>query len=540
MEEALLLPERRENYLRTTTWTSFSEALKKVSYIAIPMVLATVSQHLVRVLSMMMIGHLGEFSLSGASVATSLTNVTGFSVILSFGSGGAAFAIGLSYWFNVLLLGFLEWWTFEIVILLAGVLPKPQLETSVLSICLTVASSHYFLPFSLGAGASTRVSNELGAGNYAKMTVRAALTISMTDAVISSTVLFCCRHVVGYAFSNEKEVGDYLSVMTPFLCLLIVSDCIQAMLSGRYPSKTLISKAAYKPVDAPKFSWDQFTDIFLERFVPYSLRNQVYDNFDHLEQGSMTVQSMRFRSTSSRASVVSQFSQSELANMPSKRRTQPVQEGPLDKYVSYAKSKLDEDPQEFIDQVQKVTDIMGVTTVESVELDAYQLQDPVPKFKDDNRDRPPGFKSQGSVSSERTNPLCQTCGRNHKGVCRDGNDVYFSCGKLGHRVRDFPQSGIPPEREIDFGIDLLPDTQPIFIPPNRMAPTELKELKEQMKDLLDKEFIRPSISLWSAPVLFVHKKDGSLKMCIDYHQLNKVTVKNKYPLPRIDDLFDQL
>ncbi|KAF3632039.1 putative fasciclin-like arabinogalactan protein 20-like [Capsicum annuum] len=87
MEEALLLPERRENYLRTTTWTSFSEALKKVSYIAIPMVLATVSQHLVRVLSMMMIGHLGEFSLSGASVVTSLTNVTGFSVSLGMASG---------------------------------------------------------------------------------------------------------------------------------------------------------------------------------------------------------------------------------------------------------------------------------------------------------------------------------------------------------------------------------------------------------------------------------------------------------------------
>ena len=73
-----------------------------------------------------------------------------------------------------------------------------------------------------------------------------------------------------------------------------------------------------------------------------------------------------------------------------------------------------------------------------------------------------------------------------------------------------------------------------------MAPAELKELKEQLKDLLDKGFIRPSVSPWGAPVLFVRKKDGSLRMCIDYRQLNKVTVKNKYPLPRIDDLFDQL
>ena len=73
-----------------------------------------------------------------------------------------------------------------------------------------------------------------------------------------------------------------------------------------------------------------------------------------------------------------------------------------------------------------------------------------------------------------------------------------------------------------------------------MAPAELKELKEQLKDLLDKGFIRPTISPWGAPVLFVKKKDGSLRMCIDYRKLNKVTIKNKYPVPRIDDLFDQL
>ena len=73
-----------------------------------------------------------------------------------------------------------------------------------------------------------------------------------------------------------------------------------------------------------------------------------------------------------------------------------------------------------------------------------------------------------------------------------------------------------------------------------MAPAELKELKAQLKDMLDKGFIQPSISSWGDPVLFVKKKDGSFRMCIDYCQLNKVTIKNKYPLPRIDDLFDQL
>ncbi|KAH0784113.1 hypothetical protein KY290_003711 [Solanum tuberosum] len=113
-------------------------------------------------------------------------------------------------------------------------------------------------------------------------------------------------------------------------------------------------------------------------------------------------------------------------------------------------------------------------------------------------------------------------------------------------VREFPEvfpddlPRIPPEREIDFGIDLILDTRPISIPPYRMAPAELKELKEQLKDLLEKGFIQLSVSPWGAPVLFVRKKDGSLRMCIDYRQLNKVTIKNKYPLPRIDDLFDQL
>ena len=76
--------------------------------------------------------------------------------------------------------------------------------------------------------------------------------------------------------------------------------------------------------------------------------------------------------------------------------------------------------------------------------------------------------------------------------------------------------------------------------PYRMAPTELKELKKQLKELLDRGFIRPSISPWGAPVLFVRKKDGSMRLCIDYRRLNQVIVKNKYPLPRIDDLLDQL
>ncbi|KAI3776021.1 hypothetical protein L1987_45781 [Smallanthus sonchifolius] len=106
----------------------------------------------------------------------------------------------------------------------------------------------------------------------------------------------------------------------------------------------------------------------------------------------------------------------------------------------------------------------------------------------------------------------------------------------------FPEDlpGLPPDREIEFQIDLLPGAEPVAKAPYRLAPSEMKELMSQLEELTEKGFIRPSISTWGAPVLFVKKKDGSMRMCIDYRELNKRTVKNKYPLPRIDDLFDQL
>ena len=113
-------------------------------------------------------------------------------------------------------------------------------------------------------------------------------------------------------------------------------------------------------------------------------------------------------------------------------------------------------------------------------------------------------------------------------------------------VGEFPDvflddiTGLPPDREVEFTIDLIPGTKPISIPPYRMAPAELRELKAQLEELLSKGFIRPSISPWGAPVLFVKKKNGSLRLCIGYKQLNKVTIRNQYPLPRIDELFDQL
>ena len=113
-------------------------------------------------------------------------------------------------------------------------------------------------------------------------------------------------------------------------------------------------------------------------------------------------------------------------------------------------------------------------------------------------------------------------------------------------VREFPDvfpkelPGIPPDREIEFNIDLVPGTNPISKTPYIIGPAELKELKQQIKELEEKGFIRPSMSPWGAPVLFVKKKDGSWRLCVDYRELNKLTIKNRYPLPRIDDLFDQL
>ncbi|GJX06875.1 putative reverse transcriptase domain-containing protein [Tanacetum coccineum] len=106
----------------------------------------------------------------------------------------------------------------------------------------------------------------------------------------------------------------------------------------------------------------------------------------------------------------------------------------------------------------------------------------------------------------------------------------------------FPEDlpGLPPARQVEFQIDLVPGAAPVARAPYRLAPSEMQELSAQLQELSDKGFIRPSSSPWGAPVLFVKKKDGSFWMCIDYRELNKLTVKNRYPLPRIDDLFDQL
>nr|GEV27057.1 putative reverse transcriptase domain-containing protein [Tanacetum cinerariifolium] len=105
-------------------------------------------------------------------------------------------------------------------------------------------------------------------------------------------------------------------------------------------------------------------------------------------------------------------------------------------------------------------------------------------------------------------------------------------------IRELP--GLPSVHQVEFRIDLIPGAKPEARAPYRLAPSDMQELSDQLQELANRGFIRPSTSPWGAPVLFVKNKDGSFRMCIDYRELNKLTVKNRYPLPRIDDLFDQL
>jgi hypothetical protein len=126
------------------------------------------------------------------------------------------------------------------------------------------------------------------------------------------------------------------------------------------------------------------------------------------------------------------------------------------------------------------------------------------------------------------------------------NQLDASQGSEVPLVNEFPDvfpeelPGMRPDRGIEFVIEFKPGIAPIYKTPYRMATPELAELKEHIMELLEKGFIRPSSSSWGAPMIFVLKKDGTQRLCIDYRALNEVTIKNKYPLPRIDDLFDQL
>ncbi|XP_054810464.1 protein DETOXIFICATION 14-like isoform X2 [Prosopis cineraria] len=185
---------------------------------------------------------------------------------------GAAFAIGSSYWLNVILLGLymkfscscaktrvpiskelfqgireffglaipsaamvcLEWWSFELLTLISGLLPNPELETSILSICVSITTTLYTIPEAIGSAASTRVSNALGAGSpqVARVAVLAAMFLTSSEAILMSAILFASKHVLGYVFSNEGDVVDYVTNMVPLLCLSVLMDSMHGTLSG--------------------------------------------------------------------------------------------------------------------------------------------------------------------------------------------------------------------------------------------------------------------------------------------------------------------
>ncbi|RDX64452.1 Protein DETOXIFICATION 14, partial [Mucuna pruriens] len=193
-------------------------------------------------------------------------------LVFKFGLGhvGAALAIGVSYWLNVTCLAIyinyssacqktkivfssnallisisefltyaipsgliFEWWSFEVLTLLAGLLPNPQLETAVLLV-LNITTLIYFIPYAVGASASTRVSNELGAGNpkIAKGAVLVVVILGVAGAVIVSTLFFSFRHILGYAYCNDKQVVDYVANMAPLLCVSVTADSLIGAFSG--------------------------------------------------------------------------------------------------------------------------------------------------------------------------------------------------------------------------------------------------------------------------------------------------------------------
>ncbi|KAI3779023.1 hypothetical protein L2E82_08453 [Cichorium intybus] len=387
IEEGLILKEKDDRI----TWRILANEMKKLGFVAGPMVAVTLSQYLLQVITVMMVGHLGDLSLSSTSIAISVSSVTGFTLILGMSSAletlcgqaygaqqykkigtqtytaifsllivciplsifwrytgslllymgqspsisheagkfitwlipalfasailqplvrffqmqsmlfpmlissilalclhipvcwglvyktglgnvGGAVSMSFSMWLNAIFLLFymvyspscektrapitsevfhgvrqffsfavpsavmicLEMWSYEFVILLSGLLPNPELETSVLSVCLNTISTLYAIPYGFAAGVSTRVSNELGAGNPkgAHVAVKAIMLLTVVETTIISSTVFASRHVFGYIFTNEKEVVDYITKMAPLICLNIIMDGLQGALSG--------------------------------------------------------------------------------------------------------------------------------------------------------------------------------------------------------------------------------------------------------------------------------------------------------------------
>ncbi|WMV29770.1 hypothetical protein MTR67_023155 [Solanum verrucosum] len=295
-----------------------------------------------------------------------------------------------------------------------------------------------------------------------------------------------------------------------------------------------------RPVKAGPIEWERFKCVFLDRLFHLDMREAKVLEFINFRQGNMSEEKIQERSREVKSAKVDDGNYSH-ARSGGRGHPRPLM-------LTYAKCGRNNEGKYLAvsnacfgcgKMDHKIRDYPSITRNEG---DTHRRAQPYP--------------SSGRSGSGGNAPK-----KNHFYALQTRDDQERSLDIVMVRVKDvefetpilklvpivnellevFPDDlpGVPPEREIDFGIHLLPNTQPISIPPYRMAPPELKELKCQLKDLLDKGFIRPSISPWDAPVLFVKKNDGALRMCIDYWQLNKVNIKNKYPLPRINDLFDQ-
>nr|GEX64947.1 putative reverse transcriptase domain-containing protein [Tanacetum cinerariifolium] len=163
------------------------------------------------------------------------------------------------------------------------------------------------------------------------------------------------------------------------------------------------------------------------------------------------------------------------------------------------------------------------------------------KWQKKMKTKQPSKQEKESSATKRCRFISKMQGQHTKGSKAAISRLnYKQSHKLKFQNKARGLAGLPLTRQVVFQIDLIPGAAPVARAPYRLAPPEMKELSKQLKELSDKGFISPTSSPWGAPVLFVKKKDGSFRMCIDYQELNKLTVKNRYPLSRIDDLFDQL
>ncbi|KAK8324759.1 hypothetical protein V6Z12_A11G004500 [Gossypium hirsutum] len=188
-------------------------------------------------ISVMLVGHAGELALAGASMGTSFASVTGFSLLTWAGFSKEAFHNIFTFLRLAIpsaIMVCLEMWSFEMMVLLSGLLPNPKLQTSALSICLNTAATVWMIPFGLSGAVSTRVSNELGAGNpeAARLAVNVVIAMAIFEALLVGSILMLIRNILGYAYSNEVEVVKYVAALLPLVAISNLLDSLQCILSG--------------------------------------------------------------------------------------------------------------------------------------------------------------------------------------------------------------------------------------------------------------------------------------------------------------------